>query len=204
VQDHERHGENARNIFLGVAALELLGLGLASGAKTAKFAKLGYIASALVGIVGSTQLYEAAEHGGELVYSYAGGPGIRTGEPKDVERLLLAGLYNQSQADRKAGRGVEAARLVSEMSARFPQDTTIRFLQVESLLLDSKDPAAALRAVQAISVDTAARFRTRKGSLTADIFLAMGQPDSARAVLVPLVDAYPANTRLKAKLDSIK
>ena len=204
VQDHERHGEIARNFFLGVVALELLGLGLASGVKTARYAKVGYIASALVGFFGAHQLYEAAEHGGELVYSYAGGPGLRTGDPKDVDRLLLAGLYNQSQADRKEGRSADAARLVSEMSARYPQDTTIRFLHAESLLLDSKDAAAALSAVQAISVDTAARYRTRKGSLTADIFLALGQPDSAKAVLRPLVEAYPANTRLKAKLDSIK
>jgi hypothetical protein len=33
------------------------------------------------------------EHGGELVYGYAGGVGIRSGDPKDVERLLLAGYY---------------------------------------------------------------------------------------------------------------
>ncbi|MEQ1692624.1 MAG: DUF2231 domain-containing protein [Gemmatimonas sp.] len=205
VQDHEEHGIKTRNQFLGVVALELLALGLAAGAKTAKFAKFGYMASAVLGFFAAHQLYEAGEHGGELVYSYAGGPGLRTGNPEDVDRLLLAGLYNQSQADRKAGRSVESARLVNEMTVRFPNDTTIRFLHAESLLLDTKDNVAALAAVQAIGVDTAnARLRTRKGTLTADIFLAMGQADSAKAVLTPLVTAYPTNTRLKAKLDSIK
>ena len=205
VQDHEQHGITTRNQFLGVVALELLALGLAAGVKTAKFAKFGYMASAVLGFFGAHQLYESAEHGGELVYSYAGGPGLRTGNPEDVDRLLLAGLFNQSQADRKAGRRVEAARLVNEMTVRFPNDTTIRFLHAESLLLDTKDNVAALAAVQAVGVDTAnARLRTRKATLTADIFLAMGQADSAKAVLTALVAAYPTNTRLKAKLDSIK
>ncbi len=204
VQEHEEHGIQARNIFFGVAALELLALGLSAGASTAKFAKFGYIASALVGLAGSASLYEAAEHGGELVYSYAGGPGLRTGDPADVDRLLLAGLYNQSVADRKAGRADASARLVNEMSMRFPADTTIQLLHVESLLLDSKDLPAALAAANSVMVDPAsARFATRKASLTADIYLAMQMPDSAKAVLAPIVAAFPTNTRIKAKLDSI-
>lgn len=44
----------------------------------------------------------------------------------------------------------------------------------------------------------------RKASLKADVYLAMGKPDSARATLAPVVAAFPQNTRLKAKLDSIK
>ena len=205
VQAHEEAGIDTRNIFLAVAAIELIAFGLAAGATTAKFTKYAYIASALVGVAGSVELYEAAEKGGELVYSYAGGPGLRTGDPVDVERLLLAGLYNQAMADRKAKNGADAARLITEMAVRFPGDTTVQFLQVESLLLDTKDLPAALSAANAITVDTAsARFRTRKASLTADIFLAMGHPDSARAVLGPVVAAFPQNTRLRAKLDSIR
>ena len=45
----------------------------------------------------------------KLVYAYAGGVGIRSGDPADVERLLLAGLYNEAQAERKAGRLNESA-----------------------------------------------------------------------------------------------
>jgi hypothetical protein len=164
-----------------------------------------HFASALVGIIGALQLYHASEHGGELVYSYAGGPGLRTGNPRDVERLLLAGLYNQSRLDRKDGRLAESASLMNEMARRFPADTTVRFLHVESLLLDSKNYPAALAAVDSIAVaPSSARWRARQATLKADIYLALGKPDSARAALAPAVAAFPANARLKAKLDSIK
>lgn len=166
VVEHKYLGERSRNIFLGVVAIELLALGLFATTKTRRFGKLALAGSAVLGVIGSVVLYEAAEHGGELVYSYAGGPGLRTGDPEDVKRLLLAGLYAQSQADRRAKRPEDAARLINEMAARFPDDTTIRYL-------------------------------------LADVHLALGQADSARAVLAGLVDAFPTNTRAKAKLDSI-
>jgi predicted Zn-dependent protease len=161
--------------------------------------------SAVVGVYGTFVLYETAEHGGELVYSYAGGPGLRTGDPKDVERLLIAGLYNQSRADRKAGRLAESATLVDEMAKRAPGDATIQLLRVESLLLDRKDYPRALATVDSIAVaPTDARLRPRQASLRADIYLAMGKPDSARGALDPVIAAFPQNTRLKAKRDSIK
>ncbi|HEY9226622.1 MAG TPA: DUF2231 domain-containing protein, partial [Gemmatimonadaceae bacterium] len=99
VMEHEELGERARNIFFGVAALEVIALAFSAKPSTARFTRWAYVGSAVVGIVGGVVLYEAAEHGGQLVYSYAGGPGLRTGAPKDLERLLVAGLYNQSQAD---------------------------------------------------------------------------------------------------------
>jgi uncharacterized membrane protein len=205
VMEHEELGKMARNIFLGVAALELLVLGVAWRPTTARYLRFAQGASALVGLWGSVQLYEAAEHGGELVYNYAGGPGLRSGNPDDVGRLLLAGLYNQSVADRKAGNAAASASLIDEMARRFPGDTTVRFLHVESLLLDRKDYPAALAAVDSISVaPTDVRQRSRQATLKADIYLALGKPDSARAVLAPVVAAFPQSTRLKAKLDSIK
>jgi len=51
---------------------------------------------------------------------------------------------------------------------------------------------------------TDARLRPRQATLRADIYLALGKPDSARAVLAPVVAAFPQSTRLKAKLDSIR
>jgi uncharacterized membrane protein len=204
VIQHEEHGEKTRNLFLGVIALELVALGLAQKTTATKYVTYAHALSALVGVYGCLVLYEAAEHGGELVYSYAGGPGLRTGDPKDTERLLLAGLYNQSRADRKAGRLAQSASLVDEMTRRYPNDTTIRFLHVESLLLDAKNYPAALAAIDSIGVAaTDARMRARHATLKADIYLAAGQPDSARAVLAPVVTAFPQNTRLKAKMDSI-
>ena len=94
---------------------------------------------------------------------------------------------------------------MNELALRLPGDTSVKFMVVESMRLDTKDLAAALNAVRGIGVDDkSARWATRKASVTADVFLAMGQPDSARAVLAPAVAAFPANTRLKAKLDSIR
>src|SRR5829696_1369430 len=73
VEEHEEWGNRTRNVFVGVAALEL-------AARTIR------AVSGLAGIAGVFVLYEAAEHGGDLVYSYAGGVGIRTGNPEDVSR----------------------------------------------------------------------------------------------------------------------
>ncbi len=205
VIEHEEYGKSTRNVFLGVAIVELLALGLRRKESTQKYARYAVYASCAGCLFGLVPLYEAAEHGGELVYSYGGGPGLRTGDPKDVERLLLAGLYNQSRVDRREKRFAQSQALMKEMVTRWPADTAVRFLWAESLLLDAKDHAAAIRVLDSISVaDTDARNRARKATLKADAFLAMGNRDSAKAVLAPVVAAFPANTRLKAKLDSLQ
>lgn len=205
VVEHEEYGESTRNVFLAVAAVEILALVLRRREATRKYARYAVYASCAGCLFGLVPLYEAAEHGGELVYSYGGGPGLRTGDPKDTERLLLAGLYNQSRVDRREQRFAQSQALVKEMVTRWPADTAIRFLWAESLLLDAKDNAAAVRVLDSISVaDTDARNRVRKATLKADAFIAMGNRDSARAVLAPVVAAFPANTRLKAKLDSLR
>ena len=170
-----------------------------------RYARFAHFASALVGVFGCASLYETAEHGGELVYSYGGGPGLRTGDPQDVERLLIAGLYNQAQLDRRAGRHAEAAALIGQLASRAPSDTNVRLLHAESLLLDSKDYRRALSVLDSIAVpESNARLRTRQASLKADIYLGLGKPDSAKAVLAPVVAANPGNTRLRARLDSIQ
>lgn len=205
VVEHEEYGKSTRNVFLAVAAVEILALVLRRRESTKKYARYAVYASCAGCLFGLVPLYEAAEHGGELVYSYGGGPGLRTGDPKDTERLLLAGLYNQSRVDRREQRFAQSQALVKEMVTRWPADTAIRFLWAESLLLDARDHAAAVRVLDSISVaDTDARNRVRKATLKADAFIAMGNRDSARAVLAPVVAAFPANTRLKAKLDSLK
>lgn len=208
VLHHEELGIQTRNVFLGVAAIELLALAFGAGiggAAAGRYLKIAYATSAVAGVYGSFVLYEASEHGGELVYEYVAGPGLRTGNPEDVERLLLAGLYNQSVADRRAGKPEAAARLVHEMALRFPQDTTIQFLRAESLLLDGRDAGAALGVLRAIGVpDGNLRLASRKAGLMADAYVAMGYRDSARAVLEPVVAAFPQSTRLKAKLDSLR
>lgn len=205
VIEHEEAAELTHDVFIAVVLLELIALGMALSPKTAGKIRLGtHAASAIVGVWGGWTLYKTAELGGEIVYKYAGGPGIRSGAPEDVERLLLAGLYAQSQADRKAGNKVEAARLVDEMALRFSADTNVRFLQVESLLRDREDPAAAMAALDAITMMSSdARNGARRANLRADIFLATGLPDSAKATLDAAIAAFPQNVRLKARRDSL-
>lgn len=199
VEEHEEWGERTRNVFVGVAALELVALVLNGG-----LARTVRAVSALAGIAGIAVLYETAEHGGDLVYSYAGGVGIRTGNPEDVDRLLVAGLYNESQVARKAGRGEEANRLIGLLAERRREDPTARMMWAESLLLDRKDPAAALSALDSITVRADdARLRPRRDMLAADALRAAGNVDSARAVLQALATQFPANARVKAKLDSL-
>lgn len=205
VVEHEEYGKRTRNVFLIVAGIEVVALVLRRRPTTEKYARYAVYASCAGALFGLIPLYEAAEHGGEIVYNYGGGPGLRSGDPKDVERLLLAGLYNQSRVDRREQRLAQSHSLVKEMVTRWPADTAVRFLWAESLMLDAKDNAAAIRVLDSISVaDTDARNRARKATLKADAFIAMGNRDSARAVLAPVVAAFPTNTRLKAKLDSLK
>jgi predicted Zn-dependent protease len=150
-------------------------------------------------------MYEAGDHGGELVYSYAGGVGIRTGEDEDVERLLLAALYHQAQRDRAAGRGSDAANLTREMARRFPNDTAVRLLAAESLLRDERNHAGALAALDSLVPPASSRaHRLNVALLRADALVAAGMRDSARAVLLPLATDYATSARFKAKLDSLR
>jgi uncharacterized membrane protein len=200
VVEHEEWGERTRNVFVGIAALELVALALSGGA-----ARTVRAVSALAGLAGIVVLYEAAEHGGDLVYSYGGGPGLRTGNPEDVGRLLVAGLYNEAQVARKAGRGADANRLIGMLVERNPTDTTTRLMWAESLLLDTKNPAAALATLDSITVRADdARMRPRRDMLVADALRQAGRTDSARVVLRAVATQFPANGRVKAKLDSLQ
>ncbi len=204
VIEHEESAEYTEKIFIAVLLFELAALGMAAAPRTAKFVKFAHLASAVVGIWGATTLYRTAELGGELVFNYAGGPGLRSGDDADIARLLMAGLHGQAQADRRAKNLEGAARLVDEMALRFPDDTTVKFLHVESLLRDRNDAVAAQNALNAISLGAEdMRNGPRKANLAADIWMAMSQPDSAKATLDAAIAAFPQNTRLKARRDSL-
>jgi uncharacterized membrane protein len=202
VQEHEDWGIRTRNVFYAVAALELLTLALAKKERVQRFVKIG---SAVVGIAGLVVLFEAGEHGGHLVYQFAGGVGTRSGDPEDVTRLLIAGLYNEAALQRKEGNGQEAARLAGELLRVRPDDPEFRYSYAQSRMTDLHDPAAALDALSRISIGPDQRsLDIRKGTLTAQAYQALGFPDSARSVLQPLADRYPDVTRIKAMLDSIR
>ena len=205
VQEHEEQGETTRNIFLGVAAIEILAWAFSRRDRFGRYAFWARAASGVVGVVGCAMLFEAAEHGGRLVYSYGGGPGLRTGDPADVERTYIAAAFNQAQLDRKSGRPADAAAIMADLSRRLPESSDMKLLQAESLLRDSKNYPAAMSALDGIQAAPNDRFMaSRKTQLKADIYIAMGRTDSARVLLQQALAANPQNMRLKAKLDSLK
>ena len=196
VVEHEEWGERTRNIFLVVAALEIAALIPAAQ----RWRKAVHVASAIVGLAGALSLYEAGEHGGELVYAYAGGVGIRSGNPDDVGRLLVAGLYHQAMLDRKAGRTAEAALLIGQLAQRHPDDTSARLLVIESLIVDKKDGKAALAALAPFPAAPDSRFlRFRVGLLRADAFVAAGMPDSAKATLEAMAREFASNRAVEER-----
>ncbi len=191
VQKHEAAGERARNLFLVVAGFEILALALA---KREKVRRLALIGSAVTGVVAAFFLFEAAEHGGEVVYNYAGGVGTRSGHPDHVKNLLVAGLFNGARAEREAGDTADAARLTEELARQMPDDFGVQLLAARSQLVDRHDPAAAMASVDQLQVPTDnARMALQAGLLRSDIYLAMGQPDSARGVLQQLTQQFPDN-----------
>jgi uncharacterized membrane protein len=197
VVEHEEWGERTRNLFLAVAAIELAALGAGAMKSRQRLAKGLRFASALVGVGGLVVLYEAAEHGGDLVYEYAGGVGIRSGEPEDVTRLLLAGLFNQAALDREQGRPEDAARLTAEMTRRFPDDASVQLMGAESMLQDTHDPRAALAAANRLSIAADnQQLQVRKGLLMVDAYNALGDGASANRLLQELQTKYPQNRRL--------
>jgi len=189
VQKHEALGERTRNLFLVVAGLEILALAMGKRDKVRRVALAG---SAVVGVAAAFFLFEAAEHGGEVVYNYAGGVGTRSSYPEHVKNLLVAGLYHGARADREAGDTASAARLTAELARQMPGDFTAQLLYARSLLVDQHDPAGAMSALAALGdPGDSARRALQTGLLRADIFTALQEPDSARATLQQLKGAFP-------------
>jgi uncharacterized membrane protein len=194
VQEHEERGEWARNMFLLLAAVEVAAFALR---RKEKARRIAVVASALVGVATCAALYRAAEEGGELVYSYAGGIGFRSGDSTDVQRLLVAGLYHQSRIASAQGRHDEAARLVDELARQKPDDPSVTLMTIQSRIRDRNDPIGALTALAAFDApaDTP-RFAIQKGVLTAEALAATGAKDSARVVLNELKQKYPRAERM--------
>lgn len=197
VQEHEEWGERTEYGLFVLGAIELAALALRNSPKV----KIVHGVAAVAALICVGLVYETGEHGGELVYSYAGGIGIRTGDEKDIERLLLAGYYQQAMADRKAGRSESAAQLIAAAANRHANDPELKLLAAESMLLDQKNPQAAIDALAALEPTPA--LRIRKGMLQADAFEALGQKDAAIAVLQALVSQTP-NARVQQRIDRLK
>ncbi|MFN7977557.1 MAG: DUF2231 domain-containing protein [Vicinamibacterales bacterium] len=200
VVEHEEWGERTRNVLLVIGVIELLGLALRASPR----ARMLHVASALIGLVGVFAVYETGKHGGELVYNYAGGIGLRSGDPQDKTRLLVAGAYHQAMADREAGKSAEAAELISMVTKRFPGDPEMQMFAAESLLRDGKNAQAALDALAAVNPPEGSRILIgRKATLQADAYEAAGQKDQAIAVLEKAMTAFP-NPRMQQRIDKLK
>ena len=189
VQEHEEAGEWARNVFVLIGLLEVGAFALR---KKEKVAKVLLIGSGLVGLAGIAALYKAGDRGGDLVYSYAGGVGTRSGDPADVRRLLIAGLFHEARIARDSSRFEESARLTDEISRQAPEDPSVRMLVAASQLRDKKDPAAALATLATIQAPPDSRFfEIQKTLLISEALTAAGQKDSARVLLDALAKKYP-------------
>src|SRR6266513_318059 len=190
VMDHEDAAEWARDIFLIIAAIEIAALALAR--RNPRAARGAVWGSAFVGLLGLAAMFKTADRGGDLVYSYAGGIGIRSGDTADVTRLYLAGLYQAAQRARNANDSARAAALFAELERQFPNDTTVRLLAIESLVRDRNDGRAALTALAQVAVAADdRRLQLRVGFLKADAYVGLGKPDSASTVLEQLRSAFP-------------
>lgn len=201
VVEHEQWGERTRAMFLIVIGLEALGLLMLRSEKS----RYVYFASTAAGVIGLLFLYQAGQAGGRLVYSYAGGVGIQSGDPADVERLLLAGLYQQSQVDRRAGRPADANALMMQAARRYPNDPEVQLAAADSQLTDLKDAQAALATLRRISPPAEnTSLRVRHGIMTANALVAAGQREGALAVLQGLATEYPDDARVRQRIEAVK
>src|SRR5256885_5968516 len=125
VQDHEEWGTRTRTLFLAGALLEIVALAVRRS-PYAKYQRTVLVASGLAGLAGAYALYQAGDKGGDLVYGYAGGVGIRSGDPTDIGHLLMAGPYHHALAERRAGEGNDAAQLLGQLAQGDRAHTSVR------------------------------------------------------------------------------
>jgi uncharacterized membrane protein len=202
VVEHEEWGLRARNVAFAVAALELAVLAL--GARKPPAARVLAMGSGAIGVVAGGLMLLAGSHGGELVYNYAGGVGIRSGDPAHVGNLLVAGLYHQAQADRQGGRGTDGAALIDLAAARFPQNLEAQLLSIEWTTDVRKDPAAALQRLESLVIPpTDTRMRIRAGQARVTALVASGNVEAARQVLMTLKSEFPTNAGIQRRLDEL-
>jgi uncharacterized membrane protein len=204
VMDHEDAGKWARNVFLVVALLEIAAL--FAKKRSVQIARVALWGSAVVGIFGVAAIVKTADRGGDLVYSYAGGVGIRSGDTADVNRLYLAGVYQAAQQARAQHDSARAAALFAQLEREFPNDTNVRLFAIESLVRDKDNGRAALSALSRFPVRADdRRLQLRIGFLKADAYVAVGKSDSARVVLDQLGNAFPdMQQRIKDRIAQIK
>jgi uncharacterized membrane protein len=199
---HETWGERARNGFLILLVVEAVAAALAS--RQASAARSAQMVAAVVGVLAVGVLYKAAGDGGNLVYGYAGGVGIRSGDPADVNRLLVAAAFHQASVDRQGGRPADAAAIMDVAADRFPDHLELQLARVESVIADRGDATGALTRLDAIRIPTDdVRLRTRAGLLRASALSARGDATAARQVLETLKSEFPTNAQIQQRLNEL-
>ena len=202
VVEHEEWGERARNAFLVLLVLEVVATTLA--ARQLGAASAARAAAALVGLLAVGVLYKAGDAGGDLVYEYAGGVGIRSGDPASVNRLLIAAAHHQANLDRQTGKPQDAAALLNNVADRYPDQLEVQLARVESLIIDRGDPSGALSRLSAIRIPTDdTRLRIRAGLLRSSALAAAGDISAARQVLETLRSEFPNNTQIQRRLTEL-
>jgi uncharacterized membrane protein len=197
VEEHEEWGEWTFRLFAVIAVIEVVALVLERFGK----ATPALLASGVLGLVGLFFLYETGEHGGTVVFSYAGGVGTRSRDPQDVSRLLLAGLYQQAVLDRAEGRGDDAARMIEVAASRFPGNLEVQLLLAESQLEDRQDAAAATATLGRLQIPRQeSGLRLRHGVLLVDALVAAGHEDAARAALSSVKSEFPEDGQVKERV----
>lgn len=201
VQLHEDAGHNARNVLLFLSALEIVAL----IPPLAKWRRYVLVASGIVGVVGAYEVYNVGHLGGEIVFAYGGGVGIRSGDSTDVNRMMLAAMYDRAQLYRAQKNTAGAADEFAKLAAQFPADQSVQLLAAESLIQDKKDFVSALAALKRMPTPgDSDRTRTRYETDRADAFAGAGQTDSARVILTDLAKRFPTSKRIQDKLAKLK
>jgi uncharacterized membrane protein len=200
VNVHEDAAHWAQNVFLVISGIELIALALINRPVWRRRAE---VVSAVVCLAGGAAIYRTADLGGDLVFNYAGGVGIRSGDTADVGHLLTAGLYEQAMVARAAHRSGEADSLMTFLDRLHPGDPFVQLAYAQSLMLDRKDPKAALAVLDGIRMpDSLGFLRTRVAFGKVDAFEAAGMNDSARATLTELERQNAGNPRLSRMIRS--
>lgn len=210
---HQRLGLLTRNIFLGVGVMEIAALVLEwrmkkrgePDARAKRIVLAPYLLSAVVGLVGLVYLFQTGRNGGKLVYSYAGGVGVRTGDPKDVGRLLIAGLVHQAEVDRKEGRRAEAGALYELAAKRFPDEPEVQLAAAESLFLDKLDPAAAIARLDTLDLPKQNRgLLLRKMMVRMEALGALGKSEEAAEQRKDLLKEFPGAQRVLQRREEMR
>jgi len=105
--------------------------------------------------------------------------------------------------DRRNRRPLDAAVLFAEAARRFPDDEVVQLLAVESLLIDRKDPVAALGALRNVQPKKAF-LRVRHTLLAADALVALGRHEEARGAVKLLLSEVPNDSQLRRKLAELE